>query len=579
MEQVNIKQYTILEKIGEGGMSNVFLAFDNQLKHKVAIKKLKSEFIHSPNLKNRFIAEVKNMFRMNHPNVVKVYGLIEDGDFIGAVMEYLPGVTLSQHISTHGVPDNNQIKDFLTKIIDALKYVHDEGFIHRDIKPSNFIIDNNLNIKLLDFGIAKNLNSEISDYTTTGTIQQIGTPLYMSPEQISTPMSISQSTDIYSLGLVIYFLVNGKSPYDEDSCTLFELQMKIVTEELVFKNSSPWNFIVKKATQKKVHNRYADINELEKDVKFINVLEDKTIIDENKNLLSFNSAKELPKARIGVNKKRKIKWLIGAVILAIITAIVVITYETDTEKIASSENIVKAFVNDLDLDIRSEKAYPRIKKIDGPLYYIKEFKIENTTIESDESIVVFGTFSKWNKKDNVKFIVKKIDGKYQIINSLGLSAYNDSPLMRYCIRNGYFKNKESKETDYKINEICKKHEFEFNLAVALMINEIEEKVVMVNDESNITSEFGYYASGYVTIRNGTLIDLPMGAVKFTLSVLNSNFKEIYTQPINIYSNLDSFDKVKANIFISDLPASNFRYKVKVEVNSKELIENAVADNL
>lgn len=578
MEQVNIKQYTIIEKIGEGGMADVFLALDNQLNHKVAIKKLKSEFIHSTNLKNRFIAEVRNMFRMNHPNVVKVYGLIEEEDFIGAVMEYLPGETLSQYYSRKGIPDNNKIKQFLIQMISALKYVHNQGLIHRDVKPSNFIVDINDNLKLLDFGIAKNLNAEIPDYTVTGTVQQIGTPMYMSPEQISTPNLISQSTDLYSLGLVLYFLVNGKSPYDEDSHTLFELQMKIVTEELLFKINSPWNFIIKKATQKKVKNRFVDINEFEQEVVSLNLLDDKTLLDENTKLISDNFSKEKTIYQFLKNKKKSVKWLIGFLVLAVIVTIFLLNFETDKEKITSSENVVKTFVNELDLDVRNEKVYPRVKKIKGSIFYLKEFKISSSTIEKDGSIVVYGNYNRRNKMCNVKFIIRKINGEYQIVNSLGVSAYIDSPIMKFCLGKGYFINEESKDTDLKIDLICQKHEIQFNTAVDFLTSEIEKNVVMDKEKSNLTSQYGYYANGYVTIFNRTLVNLPMGSVNYILFVLNSKNEEIYTQNINVNSVLNAFSRVRTSVFISDLSATNFRYGVKVQINSREAIENIVANN-
>ena len=584
MEGRAIKQYSILAKIGDGGMSDVYLAFDNQLNHQVAIKILKNEFLHNSNIKNRFISEVKNMFRMNHSNVVKVYGLIEEGNILGAVMEYVPGESLNEYVLNHGMLDNIKIKKYLTQMLQALKYVHDEGLIHRDVKPSNFIVDNNDTIKLLDFGIAKNLNSEITDYTATGTVQQIGTPVYMSPEQIATPNLIGQSTDIYSLGLVLYYLVNGKSPYNEDSLTLFELQMKIVTEQIEFQNNSIWNSIISKATQKKVENRYVDIREFEKDVDSINsfsndnIVEDKTISLSNETNLNINKHQEIPKTKKYTNKKKIFKWLIPIVLLSTLLAVFLLTYETDKEKIASSEAIVKTFVNDLELDVRNEKVYPRVKKINGSIFYLREFKISSSSIEKDGSIVVYGNYKRGNKENNVKFIVRKINGEYQIVNSLGVSAYIDSPLMKYCLNKGYFKDEKSKETDLKIDFVCQNHEIEFNVAVDFLTDEIEENVYMDKTKSSISSQYGYYASGYVTIVNNTLVDLPVGSVDYILSVINSNQEEIYTQSINVNSYLYSFSSVKSDVFISDMPATNFWYKVKVKVNSREAIENIVANN-
>ena len=151
-----LNNYKIISLLGEGGMAFVYLAHDNKFDTEVAIKILKKEFVHNENIRKRFLAEAKNMFKMSHPNIIKVTDLIDAGDIVAFVMEYIEGQTLDEYIKVNGVFKDDEIGKYLPKMLKAIEYVHDKGFIHRDIKQSNFILTKYHEIKLLDFGIAKN---------------------------------------------------------------------------------------------------------------------------------------------------------------------------------------------------------------------------------------------------------------------------------------------------------------------------------------------------------------------------------------------------------------------------------------
>jgi serine/threonine-protein kinase len=151
-----IEKYTIISHLGEGGMAAVYLADDNKFQTKVAIKVLNKEYLNNENIRKRFIAEARNMFKMSHPNIIKVTDLIDDGDTVAFVMEYIEGETLKDYLERNGKLSNDDIKAILTQILAAVAYVHEQGLIHRDIKPSNFMISPKGQVKLLDFGIAKN---------------------------------------------------------------------------------------------------------------------------------------------------------------------------------------------------------------------------------------------------------------------------------------------------------------------------------------------------------------------------------------------------------------------------------------
>lgn len=246
-------------------MATVYKATDSKFQADVAIKVLNKEFTHNENIRKRFVAEARNMFRMIHPNVIRVTDLIDDGDLVAFVMEYIEGQTLKAYLESHGRLSDSSIKDFYVQMLQAVAYVHETGMVHRDIKPSNFMITAKGKVKLLDFGIAKNLDVSAAEYTQTGTAQNLGTPMYMSPEQVKSAKDVTVASDIYSLGVVLWQLVTGKKPYDADTLSTFDIQVKIVNEELV-PTSTRWDACIMRATQKKPENRYQHVSELLRDI-------------------------------------------------------------------------------------------------------------------------------------------------------------------------------------------------------------------------------------------------------------------------------------------------------------------------
>ena len=260
MQNIIINDYNIKSEIGRGGMATVYQAHDNKFKIDIALKILNKEFVHNENIRKRFIAEARSMFKMSHPNIIKVTDLIEDGETVAFVMEYVEGETLKQYIDRKGKLKDKEIKDIFSQMLDALAYVHEQKLIHRDIKPSNFMIDNKGKVKLMDFGIAKNTDSSSAEYTSTGTSQSMGTPLYMSPEQVKSTKEVTLQSDIYSLGVVLWHMVKGEKPYNSDTFSTFELQTKIVNEKLPL-TSTHFDAIIEKATAKNLNGRYKSCEE------------------------------------------------------------------------------------------------------------------------------------------------------------------------------------------------------------------------------------------------------------------------------------------------------------------------------
>jgi uncharacterized protein (TIGR02145 family) len=199
------------------------------------------------------------MARMSHPHIIKVTDLIDEGDTVAFVMEYIEGETLKDYLARKGKLNSEEIGGLLEQMLSALEYAHEQGLVHRDIKPSNFMVSSQGKLKLLDFGIAKQTNIASAEYTITGTNQRMGTAMYMSPEQIHETRSVTPRSDIYSLGVVLWQMVTGQKPYSTETLSAFQLQTKIVNEPLPLTGTN-WDSLIKKATEKDSQYRYADIS-------------------------------------------------------------------------------------------------------------------------------------------------------------------------------------------------------------------------------------------------------------------------------------------------------------------------------
>lgn len=224
-----ILNYQIISLLGEGGMGSVYKAYDLQLERYVAIKIINSKLIKDPHFIERFRFEAKNQAKLNHPNIVTVYGFIETREATGFVMEYVDGSTISQLINIYGRLDLIYSLRVMQQVLLAIEYAHIMGFIHRDLKPSNIIIDKNGLVKVMDFGISKSLN-ENQNITRVGS--NIGTIHYMSPEQIKG-FSTTPSSDIYSLGITLYEMLSGTVPFNfKNDYDIYEAHLKMQPQKL-----------------------------------------------------------------------------------------------------------------------------------------------------------------------------------------------------------------------------------------------------------------------------------------------------------------------------------------------------------
>jgi uncharacterized protein (TIGR02145 family) len=304
-----IKDYQFEGVLGEGGMAVVYLA-EHQLFHsKVAVKVLNREFVHNENIRKRFISEARNMFKMSHPNIVRVTDMIDDGETVAFVMEYIEGESLKEYLDRKGKLGDEQIQYILQQMLDALEYVHGQGLVHRDIKPSNFMLTPQGKVMLMDFGIAKQLNPGSPEYTSTGTNQQMGTAMYMSPEQVKSTKDVTHVTDIYSLGVVLWQMVTGKRPYNQSELSIPEIQVSIIKEPLPTLETK-WDTVIQAATEKDEQKRYRDAKEFKEALKRVDRgnaqestrIEDKTVFEPKGISPTTNS---VPEGSVTTPKKKK----------------------------------------------------------------------------------------------------------------------------------------------------------------------------------------------------------------------------------------------------------------------------------
>ncbi len=271
--------YTIIKRVGKGGMGEVFLAYEESLNRKVALKFISGKLGQEERAVKRFKREAQAAAALNHPNVVIVHTLSEYQGTFYIAMEYVKGKSLHAFLEQEGLTVRSGIGIF-RQILAGLKSAHSKGIVHRDIKPANIMINEQGVVKVMDFGLAFS-GSIKTQLTVSGTI--LGTVSYMSPE-VAAGQKATEQSDIYALRIVFYELLTGAKPYKSDT-PLATLE-KIKTEPL----PSPRDLnpaiplfveaIIRKMCEKKPRNRYQNIVEIENDLERVNLEELNEISEE-----------------------------------------------------------------------------------------------------------------------------------------------------------------------------------------------------------------------------------------------------------------------------------------------------------
>lgn len=258
-------RYQIVRMIGEGGMANVYLAYDTILDRNVAVKILRGDLSGDEKFVRRFQREAISASSLSHPNIVEMYDVGEDDGKYFIVMEYVDGKTLKSLVKKRGALTLPEVMDIMKQLTSAIACAHDSYIIHRDIKPQNVMILEDGRVKITDFGIAMALNSH--ELTQTNSV--MGSVHYLPPEQANGTGSTIKS-DIYSLGILMYELLTGKLPFKGENAV--EIAIKQMKEPIPsVRNLNPEipqsvENIILKACAKNPKNRYENIGEMNDDV-------------------------------------------------------------------------------------------------------------------------------------------------------------------------------------------------------------------------------------------------------------------------------------------------------------------------
>lgn len=274
-----IGKYKIIGELGKGAMGIVYRGVDPDINREVAIKLIRFDMVSEDSEKEdaarRFIREAQSAGNLEHPNIITIYEVGREDNQTFIVMQCVDGESLKQAISAGKRFSPAEVVDLMTCLCDALELAHQNKIVHRDIKPGNILLDKQGRPYLVDFGVAR---MEMSTMTQSGTI--VGTPSYMSPEQIQG-IRVDARADIFSLGVIIYEMLTGKRPFEGDHITT--IVYKIMNEEPTnireMKRDLPEGFdqVIKKALEKDANKRYQSCKELAADLKNIGAWSDRTI--------------------------------------------------------------------------------------------------------------------------------------------------------------------------------------------------------------------------------------------------------------------------------------------------------------
>lgn len=376
-------RYEIIRSIGEGGMANVYLAYDIILNRDVAVKILRGDLANDEKFVRRFQREAISSSSLNHPNIVEMYDVGEDDGKYFIVMEYIEGKTLKSLIKRRGALTLPEVIDIMLQLTSGIAHAHESYIIHRDIKPQNVMILEDGTVKITDFGIAMALNS--NELTQTNSV--MGSVHYLPPEQANGTGATIKS-DIYSLGILMFELLTGKLPFKgENAVEIAIKQMRDSIPSVVEMNEDiPQSIenVILKACAKNPKNRYNSALEMHEDIK---TALDPERADEPKLVYQypeqdFDSTKKVgsrSERHKDKNEKDKDKKtnkalmitgiIAGILVLILVTIFFIVPMIQNSRSFTmpslekKSEKVAKKKLEDLDVKVKvSKKASDKIKK-------------------------------------------------------------------------------------------------------------------------------------------------------------------------------------------------------------------------
>ena len=531
---IELADYKILKKIGSGGMGDVYLAVHKVLETTVAIKSLHSNLVKDETFRKRFKTEAKIHAKLNHLNVVKLIDFQQTKDGLFIIMEYVEGQQLDDYIKNESgpIPEKELISLFL-QIVNAISHAHSKGLVHRDIKPANVIISKG-KIKVLDFGIAKELSSE-SGLTKTGV--QVGTPMYMSPEQVNAD-DLDNLTDIYSLGVTLFYMAVGNVPYENSNA--MKMGIQIVTkpfpkaQDFYPAVSNKIEQIIKKATQKNKGDRYQSCKEFIEALKSDDV---STFREINKNK-EINKSQNKVKNKVKNKKSAFKKWSNFFIFFYIFSYFILIWYRDSA----------KPFVNE-------ELPYITIKPV------------------SDSILLKTEDIAKLNlKKSEEEFKLKREEAikiKEAIKREEAACCCGDASCDGSCHGDAEAIKREEAIKRYEENKKLEDNVLNdgvIDYSVEVSSTKVKEKIIKKTveiSENNKNfrtphiSAIEYYNRGNLLRDKGTL----RKAIKNYSNAINinSNYTEAYFQRGKIYVELKEFQKA----------LDDFTYNINLNSNNKD----------
>ena len=436
-------RYEIIKSIGEGGMANVYLAYDTILDRNVVIKVLSGYVENDEKFVRRFQREALSASSLSHPNIVAMYDVGEDDGLYYIVMEYVEGKTLKQLLKKRGSLTLSEAIDIMLQLTDGMAHAHDSYIVHRDLKPQNIMIQDDGQIKITDFGIAMALNS--TQLTQTNSV--MGSVHYLPPEQAAGKGATIKS-DIYSMGIIFYELLTGELPFKGDSAV--EIALKQMKEPLPdvhkLNNDIPQSIenIILKATAKNPKNRYDDAKSMHNDL--LTALNDDRIneppyvypypeneVDETTKIMEPISDEEGIATPITDEKTKKSNKLIialsiiaGVIVLALISVFFIIpalTRDADVEVPDVSGMTVKKATSEL--EDAGLKVNSKVKEVSSD--DVKENRIVRTdprsgsTVKEGTSITLYkSTGSKKYTLEN--YVNMDVDEATSLLEDMGLEV-------------------------------------------------------------------------------------------------------------------------------------------------------------